>query len=312
MVRVHRMDETLYTFDDLSSRERLDAGQAKPARLAVIGFPVAHSLSPRMHQPALDEAGIDARYIKLQVEPDQVGRAFARMSELGFTGCNVTVPHKFEALAACDTVDAGAAEMGAVNTVVFRENGIEGYNTDGYGFEEAARETLGTDLSGARVLIVGAGGGAGGAIATHCARKGVAKLVLVNRSIDKIEELASRLHRHHGQVEIATAGLDHPGLAKLATEADLIVNTSSLGLKEGDASPLPAECFRAGQAVYDTIYRLGTAFQETARAAGARVGTGQAMLLHQGVKAFRIWFPGTDPVSAMRRGLSGGQVTARP
>jgi shikimate dehydrogenase len=299
------MDDTLYTLDDLASRERLDAGQAKPARLAVIGFPVAHSLSPRMHQPALDEAGIDARYIKLQVEPDQVAKAFARMSELGFIGCNVTVPHKFEALAACDKVDPEAAEMGAVNTVVFHENGIEGYNTDGYGFEEAVRETLEAELRGACVLIVGAGGGAGGAIATHCARNGVAKLVLVNRSLDKIKELASRLHRHHGQVEIVTAGLDHGGLAKLAAEADLIVNTSSLGLKEGDVSPLPAECFRAGQAVYDTIYRPGTAFQETARAAGAQVGPGQAMLLHQGVKAFRIWFPGSDPVSAMRRGLRG-------
>jgi shikimate dehydrogenase len=305
MVRGHRMDDTLYTLDDLSSRERLDAGQEKPARLAVIGFPVAHSLSPRMHQAALDEAGIDARYIKLEVEPDQVAKAFARMGELGFIGCNVTVPHKFEALAACDRVDPGAAEMGAVNTVMFRGGRTGGHNTDGYGFEEAVRETLGEELKGARVLIVGAGGGAGGAIAMHCAQSGVAKLLLVNRSLDKIEELASRLHRHHGGVEIVTAGLDHASLAKLAGEADLIVNTSSLGLKEGDASPLPAECFRAGQAVYDTVYRPGTAFQEAARAAGARVGSGRAMLLHQGARAFRLWFPGTDPVSAMRRGLGG-------
>ena len=297
------MDETLYTLDDLVSRERLDAGKGKPARLAVIGCPVAHSLSPRMHQPALDAAGIEARYIKLEVEPDEVSRAFATMRELGFIGCNVTVPHKFEALAACDEVDPGASEMGAVNTVVFRDSAIEGYNTDGYGFEEAVRETLGLALAGARVLIVGAGGGAGGAIATHCARKGVARLVLVNRSLDKIEELASRLHRHHGGTDIVTAGLDDSGLAKLAGESDLIVNTSSLGLKESDSSPLPAECFRKGLAVYDTIYRPGTAFQEAARAAGSRVGTGKAMLLHQGVKAFRTWFPGTDPLAAMRAGL---------
>jgi shikimate dehydrogenase len=92
-------------------------------------------------------------------------------------------------------------------------------------------------------------------------------------------------------------------LAKLAGESDLIVNTSSLGLKESDSSPLPAECFRKGLAVYDTIYRPGTAFQEAARAAGSRVGTGKAMLLHQGVKAFRTWFPGVDPVAAMRAGL---------
>lgn len=301
------MSGTLYTLDDLSSRERLDAGHSKPARLAVIGYPVAHSLSPRMHQPALDEAGIDARYIKLEVEPGQVAQAFARMQELGFIGCNVTVPHKFEALAACDEVDSGARQMGAVNTIVFRDDTMTGYNTDGYGFEEAVRETLGLTLTGNSVLIVGAGGGAGGAIANHCAARGVARLILVNRSLDKIEELASRLHRYHGEVEIITSGLDEARLPKLAAAAELIVNTSSLGLKAEDPSPLPAECFHASHAVYDTVYRPGTAFQEAARAAGARVGTGQAMLLHQGVRAFQHWFPGSHPVTAMRRGLASGE-----
>lgn len=296
----------LYTLDQLSSRDVLDAGHAKPAKLAVIGFPVAHSLSPQMHQPALDEAGIDARYIKLEVEPGCVAKAFARMRELGFTGCNVTVPHKFEALDACDEIDPGAAEMGAVNTVRFDADATRGFNTDGYGFEEAVRETLGLSLEGSSVLIAGAGGGAGGAIATHCARQGVARLILANRSLDKIKELASRIHRYHGDVEIITTGLSDPTLlVKLAGSADLLVNTSSLGLKESDPSPLPGECFASRHAVYDTIYRPGTAFQKAAFAAGARVGTGKAMLLHQGVKAFRIWFPGSEPLAAMRRGLEG-------
>ena len=297
---------SLYFPDDLTSRERLDAGHDQPARLAVIGHPVAHSLSPRMHQPALDEAGIDARYIKVEVAPGQVAEVFARMRALGFIGCNVTVPHKFEALAACDEVDAGAAEMGVVNTVRFDADATRGFNTDGYGFEEAVRETLGVTLQDAAVLIAGAGGGAGGAIAVHCARQGVKRLVLANRSVDKIELLASRLRSHHGDLEILTAALDDPRLNAWAREADLIVNTSSLGLKEGDPSPLPADCFIARHAAYDTIYRPGTAFQQAATAAGARIGTGREMLLHQGVKAFQIWFPGSDPVAAMRRGLASG------
>ena len=295
---------SLYFPDDLTSRERLDAGHDKPARLAVIGHPVAHSLSPRMHQPALDEAGIDARYIKVEVEPGRVAEVFARMRALGFIGCNVTVPHKFEALAACDELDAGAAEMGVVNTVRFDPDATRGFNTDGYGFEEAVRETLGVTLQGTAVLIAGAGGGAGGAIAVHCARQGVARLVLANRSVDKIEELAARIRSHHGEMEIFTAALDDPRLREWASEADLIVNTSSLGLKEGDPSPLAADCFTSRHAAYDTIYRPGTAFQQAALAAGARVGTGREMLLHQGVKAFQIWFPGSDPVAAMRRGLA--------
>lgn len=298
------MSQDLYTLDDLGSRASLDAGHDKPARLAVIGYPVAHSLSPRMHQPALDEAGIAARYIKLEVEPDRVREAFARMRELEFIGCNITVPHKFEALAACDQVDSGAAEMGAVNTVKFAPESIQGFNTDGYGFEEAVRETLGVSLEGATVLIAGAGGGAGGAIAVHCARRKAARLVLLNRSLDKIEELASRLHRLHGEIDIVTATLDDAAVAKLAAGADLIVNTSSLGLKPGDPSPVPATVFHSGHAVYDTVYRPDTAFQRAAAAAGARVGTGESMLLHQGVEAFQIWFPGTAPARAMREGLA--------
>ena len=297
---------SLYFPDDLTSRERLDAGHGKPARLAVIGHPVSHSLSPRMHQPALDEAGIDARYIKVEVEPGQVAEVFARMRALGFMGCNVTVPHKFEALAACDEIDAGAAEMGVVNTVRFDSDATRGFNTDGYGFEEAVRETLGVTLRGAAVLIAGAGGGAGGAIAVHCAREGVKRLVLANRSVDKIEDLADRIRSAHGEVEILTAALDDPRLKEWASEADLIVNTSSLGLKESDPSPLAADCFTPRHAAYDTIYRQGTAFQQAAAAAGVRVGTGREMLLHQGVKAFRIWFPGSDPGAAMRRGLASG------
>lgn len=297
---------SLYFPDDLTSRDRLDAGHEKPARLAVIGHPVGHSLSPLMHQPALDEAGIDARYIKVEVEPGGVAEVFARMRALGFIGCNVTVPHKFEALAACDEVDPGAAEMGVVNTVRFEDGATRGFNTDGYGFEEAVRETLGVALKGASVLIAGAGGGAGGAIAVHCARQGVRRLVLANRSVDKIEELACRIRSHHGDVEILTAGLNDPRLKGLAHEAELIVNTSSLGLKEGDPSPLAADCFTARHAAYDTVYRSGTGFQQAAAAAGARVGTGREMLLHQGVKAFQIWFPGREPVAAMRRGLATG------
>jgi shikimate dehydrogenase len=274
-----------------------------PARLAVIGQPVAHSLSPRMHQPALDQAGIAARYIMVEVPPGQVADAFARMRALGFIGCNVTVPHKFEALAACGAVDPAAAEMGAVNTVRFEPGVTRGFNTDGYGFEEAVRETLGLGLPGSALLIAGAGGGAGGAIAVHAARAGVARLVLANRSRGKIEDLAERIRALRPDLPVEVAALDDPRLPALAQAADLLVNTSSLGLKEDDPSPLPAACFRPGQAAYDTIYRPGTAFQQAAAAAGARVGTGREMLLHQGAQAFRLWFPGSDPVAAMRRGL---------
>jgi len=280
----------LFTLDTLP--------QASTARLAVIGHPVAHSRSPAMHQEALDEDQRDCRYIALEVPPGHVAEAFARMRELGFIGCNVTVPHKFEALEACDEIDDIARDFAAVNTVRFDADATRGTNTDGYGFEQAVAETLGLSLSGLSVMIVGAGGGAGSAIATHCARAGVKELLLVNRTISKIETLASRLRHQHPDITVnvmACEALQH-------LDADLIVNTTSLGLRADDPSPLPVHLLTSRHAVFDTIYQP-TALIEAASRAGARHANGSLMLLHQGIAAYRFWFPGSHPEAAMRRGL---------
>jgi len=299
---------TVHTLNDLSSRNLLDAGHTKPARLAVIGHPVAHSASPRMHQPALDEAGIDARYIALDIEPGQIVEAFKRMRDLGFIGCNVTVPHKFDALAACDEIDDAARDLGAVNTIRFDPDATRGSNTDGYGFEHAVKESLNFDLTGKSVLIVGAGGGAGGAIASHCVRSGVARLILVNRTLSKIEALAQRLANSKTEIiTLSSESMSGPANLALAHSSDLLVNTASLGLKKDDPSPLPEVCFAPSHAVFDTIYEPPlTSFLRAAEAAGVRTANGAGMLLHQGVRAFEIWFPGSTPTEAMRRGLGIG------
>ncbi len=271
-----------------------------PARLAVIGHPIAHSLSPRMQQPALDEAGIDARYIALEVAPGEVKAAFARMRELGFIGCNVTVPHKFDALEACDEVDDIARDLGAVNTVRFDPDAIRGTNTDGIGFERAVEEAFDFKLAGADVAIIGAGGGAGGAIAAHCARAGVSVLVLANRTLAKLSDLDRRLNSRG--FEALTIALDDPDLAAVVGANQLIVNTTSLGLRPDDPSPLPADCLNGSHCVFDTIYKP-TALLRDAGKAGAKCANGRLMLLHQGVAAFRFWFPDSDPEAAMRAGL---------
>ena len=150
----------------LGTLESAVAG-AKPARLAVLGHPVSHSASPQLHQPALDAFGIPATYVRLEVRPGEISEALAMMRRLGFIGCNVTVPHKFEAMEACDAVSGQARVLGAVNTIVFGENGITGHNTDGPGFEQAIREDFGFFPGEVHTLILGAGGGAGQAIATQ-------------------------------------------------------------------------------------------------------------------------------------------------
>jgi shikimate dehydrogenase len=294
----------VYTLEDLESRELLDAGADKPARLAVIGHPIAHSASPRMHQAALDAAAIDARYIRLDIEPGRVGEAFSRLRALGFIGCNVTVPHKLEAMEHCE-VDPDAEALGAVNTIRFDADATRGFNTDGPGFARAVEDDFKLPLASLKVVIAGAGGGAGQAIATQCCLLGVKKLVIVNRTLEKLGPLVGRLRLLSPQTEIVALGLDDPALAEQCLRCDLIVNTSSVGLKSGDPSILPADCFKKKHLVYDTIYQPPvTPLLAMAGGLGCRTANGLSMLIHQGALAFQHWFPGADPLAVMRAAVS--------
>jgi shikimate dehydrogenase len=294
----------VYTLEDLASRQTLDAGAGKPARLAVLGWPIAHSASPRMHQPALDANGIDARYIRLEVEPGQITAAFSRMRALGFIGCNVTVPHKLDAMANCTEIHPDAVAIGAVNTVRFDADATRGFNTDGPGFERAIVDDFGLPLASLKVAIVGAGGGAGQAISTQCVLLGVERLVLINRSVNKLAPLAERLAQLGSRAEVITLALDADLLAEHCLGCDLIVNTSSVGLKPGDPSILPATCLKPEHRVYDTIYQPPvTPLLALAEDCGCRTANGLSMLIHQGALAFQHWFPQTDPLAVMRAAL---------
>lgn len=296
----------VYTLPDLISRELLDAGEAKPARLAVLGWPIAHSASPRMQQAALDAAGIDARYVRLEVAPGRVGEALVRLRELGFIGCNVTVPHKLDVMAACDVVEAAAQALGAVNAVSFEAAQTRGFNTDGPGFVRAIADEFGVALGDLKVVVFGAGGGAGQALAAQCALQGVARLVIVNRTVDKLWPLVSRLQALAPGCEITALPLHDPALAEICRGCDLLVNASSVGLHPGEPSIVPMACLRAGQLVYDCIYQPApTPLLELAAARGCRTANGRSMLLHQGALAFQQWFPRTEPLAVMRAALAG-------
>ncbi len=295
----------VYTFEDLTSRTRLDANSNKPAKLAVIGHPVAHSASPRLQQPALDACGIDARYVRVEVLPGQVAETFARMRSLGFIGCNITVPHKLEAMEACGEVHSDARSLGAVNTVRFDPDLTRGFNTDGPGFVRAIADDFETPLSMLKVAIVGAGGGAGQAIATQCAMQGVEKLVIVNRTREKLVPLINRLRAAGPTCEVVALSFEDPELAAQCLSCDLIINTSSVGLKPDDPSILPADCLTADHFVYDTIYQPPvTPLLALAAGVGCRTSNGLSLLLHQGVIAFQHWFPQTDPLAVMREAMS--------
>lgn len=299
-----------YTIDQLNEINQQDN---LPARFAVIGNPVSHSLSPQLHQPALDQLDEQSRYVRIEIEEGQVAPAFDKLFAAGFRGINVTVPHKLEALAACHHVDPAAKTMGAVNTIVFDEEGKRsGFNTDGPGFARAIREEFGMDLGDLRVIIIGAGGGAGRAIATQCALENCSQLILANRTAEKLgpmkEELLAleNLELLEGPRDrIETIALASPDLQEALAASDLIVNTTSVGLKPTDPTPFPSSWIEPHHLVYDTIYNPErTKLLREAEMQGARTANGLSLLIHQGALSLVYWLGREAPVETMRAGVT--------
>ena len=259
------------------------SGKAKLA--GVIGWPVAHSRSPRLYNFWLARHGIDGAYVPLAVAPADFAAAVRGLRAAGFRGANVTIPHKEAAFAICDAVDETSQRAGAVNTLVFGPDGIAGSNTDGTGFIANLR-AHGVDPAAGPALLLGAGGAAR-AIAAALLALGV-RVSIANRSPARAAALAQALPGLHilawEQRESALA--DHP----------LLVNTTSLGMH--GAPKLQLDLARAPDtlAVADIVYvPLTTPLLADAAARGLHAVGGLGMLLHQAVPGFAAWF-GVTPV----------------
>jgi len=301
----------IFSAEDFLSNPGGLANFDPPVRLAVIGDPVAHSRSPGFHDAALRFCGIDARYARLHVPPARFGHVLRVLPEAGFFGVNVTIPHKASALACVDEADDYAKASGSVNTVVVNGKKLLGFNTDGPGLSRAIREEFSVDLRDLRVVLLGAGGGAGRAIAVQCAMERCERLVLVNRTLDKARALAAELapyfqsERLSGSAErIVAIPFDDDSLRRELGNADILIHATSLGMKRTDPPVLPPSLLTANLLVYDTVYAGGTSrLLDDAAAAGARVANGLGMLLHQGALSFEIWFNRPAPLEEMRRAL---------
>lgn len=285
-----------------------------PARLAVLGDPIVQSKSPAFQNAALRASGIDAQYIRIHVTPDELGASLRALPGAGFLGANLTYPHKTAVLASLDALDPAARAIGAVNTVAVEGGKLTGFNTDGAGFVRAIRDEFFVDVRDLRVMVLGAGGGAGRAIAVQCAIEGCERLVLVNRSVEKANLLAQELapyfrsDRLVGPAERLVA-IPHEGSALRAEleHVDLLVNATSIGMKRSDPALVPQAHLTPNLMVYDAVYADGkTRLVEDAEQAGARARNGLSMLLHQGALAFEIWFNRPAPLAAMRAALQSG------
>jgi len=295
----------LFTAADLDRWPETGGRLTPPVRLAVIGDPVAHSLSPEMHNHALRALGIEAQYVRLHLKPEEFIAALPKLSALGFIGCNCTIPHKFMALEAVDEVHPDARRVGAVNTLIFRPDGtLYGRNSDAPGFLRTVREEFGRDVQDLRILVPGAGGGAGAAVATVCAMQGCRELMLTNRSLEKVEKVAAGLRDLPGGAVTKVVPFTHEALSAAMSRADLIVNCTSLGMKPGDPEIVPHVLLQPRHMVFDMVYKpLVPPLVAAARSAGARAINGLPMLLWQGVYSFEWWFGAAAPVDAMRQGL---------
>lgn len=276
-----------------------------PDRYAVIGNPIAHSKSPWIHATFAAQTGQALQYEALLAPLDGFAATVAAFRAAGGRGANVTVPFKLEAHALADRLSARAQAAGAVNTLIFDEDGIRGDNTDGIGLVRDLRDNLGCPLRGKRILLLGAGGAARGAL-LPLIDEAPASLCIANRTAARAVELADSFRAAAGALAL-TGG----GFSELAGQTfDVVINASSASLAD-EAPPLPTGIYAPGALAYDMMYAAEpTAFLRAARAQGVeRLSDGLGMLVEQAAESFALWRgvrPQTAPVlAALRERLRG-------
>lgn len=253
-------------------------------KACVIGWPISHSRSPIIHGYWLERYGIDGSYERIAVPPDELPEFLGRLGEKGFAGCNVTLPHKEATFRAVRSADEATTRLGVVNTVFQRDGELWGTSTDGEGFlANLKAHSPGWQAENRTSVILGAGG-ASRAIVGALLDAGSRRLIVVNRTRARAEEL----RRDFGaRIEPC----DWEDAEKLLTEADLLVNTTSLGMTGQPPLGLDLETLPRSALVTDIIYApLETDLLKRARARGNEVVPGLGMLLHQAVRGFELWF----------------------
>ena len=253
----------------------------------VIGWPIAHSLSPALHGYWLNEMNLDGALVPLAVRREDFASAILGLKRAGFRGVNVTVPHKEAAFALAHDCDEVARAAGAANLLVFHAGGrIEARNTDATGLRESLRESIGR-LDGQSVLLLGAGGAARGALLALDGL-GAAKIRLLNRHSDKAAMLA-RAMQPLVRGSLSAGGLD--GWKDAAAGADLLINGTSAGMKGNAPLELDLALLKSSAAVLDSVYTpLETELLRGAKARGHKTIDGLGMLMHQAVPSFEAFF----------------------
>ena len=257
----------------------------QPYRLAgVVGRPVAHSRSPRLHRHWIARHGISGDYMAMEIAEGDLAEVLRALPKAGFRGVNVTIPHKRAALDLADEATERAQRIGAANLLAFEDGRILADNADGEGFLNSLRQGApGWDPASGPATVLGAGGAAR-AVIVALLDAGVPEVILSNRTRGTADALRGEFGERLRVVDWVQAG-------NAVEEGALVVNTTSLGMTGNPELRVPLDGLRAGQVVTDLVYApLETRLLREARAAGAVAVDGLGMLLHQAVPAFERWF----------------------
>lgn len=268
----------------------------------VLGWPVAHSRSPKIHSYWISKYGLLGAYVQLPVAPGQLGLALPGLAALGFRGCNITLPHKVDALHLVDALDANAARIGAINTIVVQGDGsLKGFNNDGFGYVQSLLDAKPDWRADAGPVAVLGAGGAARAVVLSLADRGAREIRLLNRTPEKAQALANEFG---APVRALPWSQRHAALADVA----MLVNTTSQGMHGQPALDLDLAALPLHALVSDVIYvPMQTPLLAAARQRGNATVNGLGMLLNQARPAFEAWFGVMPEITAeLRQAIEAG------
>ncbi len=276
----------------------------KKNKIAIIGNPLSHSLSPAMQNAAFKKMELPFHYSKVLLTATQLPSFLKRLkTHPDYVGLNVTVPYKEKVIPCLDEISGEARLIGAVNTILIQSGRLRGFNTDGEGYVCSLTKEMRFSPRKKCVVILGAGGASRAILATLCL-KGVREIILINRTGDRAKKLAKEFQKKFRKIKIEAFSFSSSHLPKLFKKADLLINTTPAGLKDKVLPPIPLNHLPSRAIVSDIVYRpLLTPLLKKAKKLGFKIHPGWGMLLYQGALAFQIWTHKNPPLSLMKKTL---------
>ena len=274
---------------------------SKTKTLGIFGYPISHTLSPAMHNAVIKALGLDMVYLPFEVKPSNLKEAINGIKSLGIIGVNITIPHKESVIRFLDDISEEARLVGAVNTIVYKDRKLVGYNTDGSGYMASLKEELGFNPKSKRIIIIGAGGAARGILAALATQK-PKSITVANRTLSRAVSLIKTFKGKFRDTRFEAIDLDNNMLKMSFNSVDLLINTTSVGMKQSKALKIPLETLPKIAIVSDIIYNpLETLLLKKAKKLGLTTHGGLGMLVHQGARSFKLWTGMDAPMNVMRK-----------